>query len=323
MSPLTAGAVAALVGGEIEGSPEVQVTGVAALDAARPGDLTFLAEPRWVSYLAATRAAAVLIAPRLRRETGGPTTRIVVDDPRRAARIVAGHLRPATVWGIHASAVLGRCVRWQGRIAIGAMATLGHDVRLGAECVVGAGAYIGDRVTLGSACVIGPGARVGIDGFSHLAGPEGPEDLPHRGELTIGDRVSIGTLATIASGTMGPTVIGSGTKLDAQVHIGHHVRIGARCLIMAQAGIAGSTVLGDDVVVAGQAGLADGVRVGDGARIAAQSGVIGDIASGATVSGYPARDHRQVLRHAAALARLAPHARTLEHLASTTHGTSD
>jgi UDP-3-O-[3-hydroxymyristoyl] glucosamine N-acyltransferase len=114
---------------------------------------------------------------------------------------------------------------------------------------------------------------------------------------------------------VGTTTIGAGTKLDNLVHVGHNVRIGARCLIMAQTGMAGAVVVGNDVAIAGQAGLADHLTVGDRARIAAQSGVIGDVAPGATVSGYPARDHRQVLRQAAALRRLTPLVAALEHLA--------
>ena len=115
-------------------------------------------------------------------------------------------------------------------------------------------------------------------------------------------------------------MIGAGTKIDNLVQVAHHVRIGRRCLIMAQVGIAGSSVVEDDVILAGQAGLADHLTVGREARVAAQSGVIGDVAPGSVVSGYPARNHREVLRHQAVLKRLAPLSRRLEELASAHDG---
>lgn len=319
---LTAGAVAALTGGELIGAPEVRIAGVAALDAAGPGDLAFLADARWLSRLVATRAGALLLPPRWRDQPGGPPTRIVVADPRAAARQVAVRLGgPPVAWGIAPSAQLGSGVRWRGRLAVGPGAIIGAGAVLGADCVVAAGAFLGDGVVLGDRCVVGAGARIGIAGFGHAGSPAGPVDLPPSGTVRIGDDVTLGAGTTIARGSFGQsTVIASGTKLDAQVHVGHNAAIGARCVLMAQVGIAGSVTLGDGVIVAGQAGLADGLTVGSGARIAAQAGVIGDVPAGATVSGYPARDHRQVLRQAAALARLSSHARRLERLGADGHG---
>ena len=151
------------------------------------------------------------------------------------------------------------------------------------------------------------------------AGARGPERLPQLGRCEVADDVEIGANATVDRGTLGATRIGPGTKIDNLVHIAHNVRIGARCLIMAQVGIAGSVVVEDDVVRAGQAGLADHLTVHRGARVAAQSGIIGDIAAGATVSGYPARRHRDVLRQAAALRRLTPLVQRLERIAHHDH----
>jgi len=125
------------------------------------------------------------------------------------------------------------------------------------------------------------------------------------GRCIIGDDVEIGANTTIDRGSVDDTVVGPGTKIDNLVQIGHNCRIGARCLIAGQAGIAGSTHVEDDVFLAGQAGLADHVTIGRGARVTVQGGVIGDIAPGATVSGYPARTHREFLRAQGALYRLA------------------
>ena len=131
---------------------------------------------------------------------------------------------------------------------------------------------------------------------------------------TVSLAIAIGANTTVDRGSVGTTRIGPGTKSDNLVQVGRNVRIGARCIIMAQVGIAGTTTIGDDVILAGQAGLAGQLCVGDRARIAAQSGVIGDIPAGATVSGYPARDHRSMLRQSAALARLTPLVTSLERL---------
>src|SRR5207245_2455226 len=120
--------------------------------------------------------------------------------------------------------------------------------------------------------------------------------IPQVGRAMIGDDVEIGANTTIDRGSVDDTVIGPGTKIDNLVQIGHNCRIGARCLIEGQAGIAGSTHVEDDVFLAGQAGLADHVTIGRGARVTVQGGGIGDIAAGATVSGYPARSQREFLR---------------------------
>jgi UDP-3-O-[3-hydroxymyristoyl] glucosamine N-acyltransferase len=314
---LSAREVAALTGGELIGSPDATVAGVAALDEAGPSDVSFLASGAYLPYFQSTRAGLVLVAPGFRDVEPGPAARVVVTDPRAAMRLVAERLapEPAPEWGIAPTARLGRGCRWQGRIFVGPGAVLGAGVTLGTDCRVGPHAQIGDGTVLGDRVTVKAGARVGLDGFAFTASPAGPVRVPHRGGCRIGDDVEIGANTTVDRGSVGTTTIGAGTKLDNLVHVGHNVRIGARCLIMAQTGMAGAVVVGDDVAIAGQAGLADHLTVGDRARVAAQSGVIGDVPPGATVSGYPARDHRQMLRQAAALRRLTPWVAALEHLA--------
>jgi UDP-3-O-[3-hydroxymyristoyl] glucosamine N-acyltransferase len=335
--PLSAREIAALTGGELIGPPDLTVAGVASLEDAGPGQLSFLASGAYLPYFQSSRAGLVLVPPGFRDVAAGPAARVVVSDPRAAMRVLMEHMAspPALTWGIAPTARIGRGCRWSGRVAVGPGATLGGGVTLGADCRVGPQAAIGEGAQLGNECVIdagglvGPGAvlgdrvhlkagaRVGLEGFAFIATPDGPVRVPHLGGCRIGDDVEIGANATVDRGSVGLTSIGPGTKLDNLVHVGHNVRIGARCLIMAQTGIAGAVTVGDDVTIAGQAGLADHLRVGDGARIAAQSGVIGDVPAGAAVSGYPARDHRQVLRQAAALRRLTPLVAALERLART------
>ncbi len=336
---LTADQVARLVDGELIGRGEVRLAGVAPLDRAGPGELAVLAESRYLPHLSSSSAGAVLVTPEFRAVPAGPATRIVVPSAQRALRTVLEALYPpaAPAWGVHPTARVGRGVRWQGRVAIGAYADVGAEAQLGDGCVIGTHAVIGERVRLGSGCRIGAnavvhsgtaagervviqaGARIGGEGFRFLDASDGGGRLPHVGRCLLGDDVEIGANSTIDRGSIGDTIIGPGTKIDNLVQVAHNTRIGARCIVMAQVGIAGSTTIEDDVVLAGQAGLAGHLTVHRGARVAAQGGVIGDVPTGVTVSGYPARNHREVLRQAAALRRLTPLLERLERLAHDEH----
>jgi UDP-3-O-[3-hydroxymyristoyl] glucosamine N-acyltransferase len=336
---LTADEVAHHVGGDLVGSASQRVAGVAPLDRAGPGDASFLVSRKYLAAFRETRAGTVLVARALEvRASEAPAcgALVEVDDVYGAlARLLPVLYPPAApCWGIDPTATIGRGVRWEGRIAIGAGATIGAGSVLGADCVLeshvvvgaratigprcrlGGGALVGSDVILGAEVIVHPGARVGTEGFGFAAEAGRPRRLPHIGRCIIGDRVEIGANATVDRGSLGDTTVGDDTKIDNLVHVGHNVSVGRRCLIMAQTGIAGSSTIEDDVILAGQAGIADHLTVGQGARVAAQGGVIGNIAAGATVSGYPARDHRNVLRQAAALRRLAPLTHLLERLAS-------
>jgi UDP-3-O-[3-hydroxymyristoyl] glucosamine N-acyltransferase len=319
------------------GPADVTVSGVAPLDRAGPDDLSFLAARRYLQYFQRSSAAIVLCKPDLVAEaTAGPACRVLVRDPHVALLAVIPVLYPEPAWepGIHRTAVLGAGVVWQDPVAIGPYAVLGRDVRLGRNVRIGAGAVLGDGVELGddtqlfpqvvcySGTIVGrrvilhAGVRLGADGFGYVPSKDGkpPRKIPQVGRCIIGDDVEIGANTTIDRGSVDDTVVGPGTKIDNLVQIGHNCRIGARCLIAGQAGIAGSTHVEDDVFLAGQAGLADHVTIGRGARVTVQGGVIGDIDPGATVSGYPARPHREFLRAQGALYRLAQIVDDLEAL---------
>ena len=340
---LSAREIAALTDGRLIGPADAMVSGVAPLDRAGAGDLSFLAAKRYLQYFQQSRAAVVLCKPDLVPEGGaGPASRVVVRDPHVALLAVIPVLYPEPAWepGIHRTAVIGPGAQWQDPVAIGPYAVLGRDVRLGRNVRIGVGAALGDGVVLGddvqlyphvvcySGTVIGSrvilhaGVRLGADGFGYVPGKQGelPRKIPQVGRCIIGDDVEIGANTTIDRGSVDDTIIGAGTKIDNLVQIGHNCRIGARCLIAGQAGIAGSTHVEDDVFLAGQAGLADHVTIGRGARVTVQGGVIGDIDAGATVSGYPARNHREFLRAQGALYRLAHIVDDLEALVRRTDG---
>ncbi len=217
-------------------------------------------------------------------------------------------------------------------VFIGPFVVLGRNARIGARCRLAQGASIGDGVVIGEDTIIGPGvvcysgsrigsrvvlkagAVIGGDGFGYLSDGKGHTRIPHIGGCILEDEVEVGSNTCIDRGSIDDTVIGRGTKLDNLVQVGHNVRVGERCLIMAGVGIAGSTRVGNDVILAGHVGVTDHLVIGDRARIAAKSAIFGDVPAGASFSGHPARPHRQFLRAQAALYRLAPIVDELERL---------
>src|SRR5712671_207404 len=334
--PLSASEIAALTGGRLVGPGTVTVAGIAPLERAGPGDLSFLASPRYVPYFERTSASVVLVAPALESAAGGPETRIVVAEPYAALLVLLPVLYPQAVWeaGIHSTAVIGHGTIWQEPVAVGPHATLGREVQLGRNVRIGAGCVLGDGVAvgddtqlypgvtlyagtaLGKRVIVHAGAVLGSDGFGYVPGKGGEthRKIPHVGRCLISDDVEIGANACIDRGSVDDTVVGTGTKIDNLVHIAHNVRIGARCLIMAEAGIAGSVQVEDEAIIAGQSGIGDHITIGRGARLLVQSGIISDVPPGVTVSGYPARPHRELLRAQAAMYRLAKIVDELEAL---------
>jgi UDP-3-O-[3-hydroxymyristoyl] glucosamine N-acyltransferase len=331
---LTADAIAREVGGDLVGDGATIVEGVAPLEQATERDLTFLATPRHAPALAASRAGVVLVSPALANMPGNVAARVVVADPRAALVSLLPRFAgaPTVRPGVHSTAVVGPGVRLGRGVSLGPYAVVGGGAELGAEvvveahCVVGPGVEIGDgtrlfpHVTLypgarlGKRVTVHSGARIGADGFGYISRGGRHEKIPHVGRCIIGDDVEIGANVTIDRGSVGDTVVGAGTKIDNLVHIAHNCRVGRHCLFAAQVGLAGSVVVEDGVALGGQVGVADHHTIGAGARLAAQAGVFGDVPSGETWSGYPARPHKEALRAQAALFRLAPLMKRLERL---------
>ena len=324
--------LAAELGGVVVGDGAVVIRGVAGIREALPGDLTFLANARYESHLAETRASAV-ICDRQPRECAIPV--LQVDNPylafQQAVRVFRPELdRPAP--GVHPTAVIAPDATLGEDVSIGPYCVVESGARLGARAVVMAGGYIGGRAEVGEAsflyprvvvreeCVIGArcilhaGVVIGADGFGFAFDAGCYHKVPQVGNVVIGDDVEIGANSTVDRGSVDDTVIGPGTKMDNLVQVGHNCRIGARCLLMAQVGVAGSMRVEDDVILAGQVGLAGHFTVGKGARIGAQSGVMSDVPAGASYFGSPARPVREAMRGVAALARLTKIVDQLEEL---------
>ena len=221
---------------------------------------------------------------------------------------------------VAADAELGEGCRIDAGAVVGPRARVGRHTWVGANAVIGEAVVLGDEVRIGPGatlvcCLVGDrsivhaGARIGQDGFGFALGASGHLKIPQLGRVVIEDDVEIGANTTIDRGAGPDTVIGSGTKIDNLVQIGHNVRVGRGCVIVSQAGISGSTVVGDGVMIAGQAGLVGHLHIGDGARIGAQAGVMRDVETGTTVFGAPATVAHEFWRRVAALARLAKETR--------------
>jgi len=289
--------------------------GIAPLQTAMPGTVSFLDNRRYLDALKTTQAGAVLVQPALAAHVPVGTVAIRTTQPYLAwARVAAlFHPAPPARPGIHPSAVVDPAARVDPSAEIGPLAVIEAAAEIGPRCRIGALAVIGAGVVLGADCRVGagasishalvgarvyfyPGSRVGQEGFGFAPSPSGFTTVPQLGRVLIGDDVEIGANSTIDRGSSNDTVIGAGTRIDNQVQIGHNVRLGRCCVIVSQAGISGSTVLGDFVQLGGQAGITGHLTVGDGARIGAQSGVMGDVPARAEFVGAPAMPARQYFR---------------------------
>lgn len=321
---MKASEIAELVGGEFDGATDPEIRGVAPLDRASANELSFVAHPKYAAYLAKTGAAAVLVTDALIPRGSTKLPRIVVSDVYRALSDLLQKLYPQAVVqsGIHATASIGTGVAMGEAVAVGPYAVIAENTRIGDRCQVGAHCVVGPdcvladdvvlypqvtlypHVRLGARCIVHSGARLGTDGFGYTFVDGQHRKVPQVGGLVIGDDVEIGANACIDRGSVGPTEIGNGVKIDNLVHIGHNVRVGELSIIVAQVGISGSTTIGKGVTLAGQAGLVGHINIGDGAVIGAQAGVIGDVPAGAIYSGYPARPHKEAMKAQGALFKL-------------------
>lgn len=317
---ITVGELAGLVNGQVEGDREVKLDGLASLDDAGAGDLTFLANQRYAHLLPATRAAAVLVEKTF--DGRCPATMVRVESPDRAFARAAEWLAPASYQpspGIHPAAVVDED------------AVLGRDVHVGPGSVICAGARIGDRAVIEALCYVGPNVRIGAgtrlfplvsvrencrlgervrihngtvigsDGYGYTVETDADggvrvEKVPQTGIVEIGDDVEIGANAAIDRARFGVTSIGRGVKIDNLVQVAHNVKIGDYSGIVAQVGISGSSRIGRNVMLWGQAGVAGHLTVADGAQVGAQAGVSKDVPPGTFVVGSPAMSRREFAR---------------------------
>ena len=328
----TLGELAERLGAELRGDASVVIRSAAGIKDAGDGDITFLANGKYRSFLRKTGASAVIVGPGI---SSGSLPALVATDPYRSFLEVLHLFRPAPDLppsGIDPSAIVSPEASLGERVSIGPHAVVQAGAVLGDDVAVMAGAFVGARsrigaqtrlypnavvredVEIGARCLLQPGAVVGSDGFGFAATSEGHVKIPQIGRVVVEDDVEIGANSTIDRATTGATRIGRGTKIDNLVHVAHNVEIGSHSILCAQVGISGSTKIGSWVTLAGQAGLAGHIELGDGARVGAQSGVTKSIPEGETVSGYPAADHTKAKRVYASMRHLPEALRVLREL---------
>lgn len=312
------------IGGSLEGDGGVEITGLASLSDAVAGDITFLANPRYASEVATTKASAVLVNADWSGDC--PCALVRVDSADSAFAKIAVLISPPPVdfgTGVHASAVVAdsasigenvyigpNCVVEPGAIigngcVLVAGCYVGHDVVMGEECKIQPQVSIRERAKIGDRVIIHNGAVIGSDGFGYTPDKAGVwHKVMQLGIVEIGDDVEIGANVAIDRARFGKTKIGNGVKIDNLVQIAHNVVIGNHTAIAAHAGISGSTCIGEHVQIGGQSGFSGHIKVGDWAGIGAQAGVTKDVPAKTFVSGYPAMDHRKATKMHAHMMRL-------------------
>ena len=314
--------LARLVGGEVIGAPDIVITGVAGIKEAREGEITFLANSKYESYLATTRASAVIAD----RDGGSPKPIIKVSNPYLAflkvMSLFSADSSGRRQRGIHPTAIIEPSAAIGTDVSIGACCYIGEHAVLGARttvlplvCIcddakIGEDCFIYPHVTVREQCEIGnrvilhAGVVIGSDGFGYAKDGELNRKIPQIGIVRIEDDVEIGANAAIDRATTDVTLIKRGVKIDNLVQIAHNVVVGENSILAAQVGVSGSTQLGRNVVLAGQAGLVGHIQIGDNAMVGAQGGVTKSIPANTKVSGYPAREHGLARKIYALIARL-------------------
>lgn len=301
--------IAKLINGEVVGDAGVVITGVAGIKEASGGDITFLANPKYLPLIDKTLASAIITSRDVKIDS---RPAILVDNPSLAFSKIISVFAPCEIThpkGIHPSACLGKNVSLGPDAAVGAYAVIGDNVSIGSGTIIYSGCFIGhdtkigsktliypnvsirERIIIGDRVIIHSGTVVGSDGFGYIKIKGLNQKIPQIGNVEIQDDVEIGANVTIDRARFDKTVIGKGTKIDNLVQIAHNVVIGENSIIVAQAGISGSTTIGNGVTIAGQAGLVGHITVGDGAVLAAQAGVTKSVPANTMVSGYPAKPH--------------------------------
>jgi len=323
ITPTPVTSLATRLGATVEGDGSAVITGVAPLETATQGDLTFLGNPRYAAHLATTRAGAVIVDAKAQRPPSGSVL-LRVPKPflafARALQILTKAERhlPGVQPGAHVDvaarvaptatvmpgAYVGADVEIGPRTVIYPNATVLAQARIGEECLIYPGVVVRERCVLGSRVILHNNVSIGADGYGFTRDGATHVKIPQVGNVVIGDDVEIGSGSCVDRAAMGSTRIGRGTKIDNLVQIGHGCQVGEDVLIVAQSGMAGSTVLEDRVIIAARGGILEHLTIGAGTTVMSLALVTKSLPAGIVVSGNPARPHRQQLKRDALLSRL-------------------
>jgi UDP-3-O-[3-hydroxymyristoyl] glucosamine N-acyltransferase len=324
--------LAAQLSCRLEGDGDIEITRVSGIQDAGPGDITFLANPKYEKLLATTRASAVILREGI---AAGSAACLRARDPYLAFARAVGVFAPVSLPspGIHPMSAISAGVALGAGVSIGAFVcvgdgasigdrtvvfpnvTIGPGAIIGTDCVVHSNVSIRERVTIGNRVILQNGVVVGGDGYGFVRRGDGThEKIPQVATVVIEDDVELGANTTVDRPAVGETRIRQGSKIDNLVQIAHGVSVGRNVLMAAQVGIAGSTDIEDDVVFGGQVGVGGHLTIGKGAVAVGQSGVTNSLEAGALVGGYPAIAAREWRRASAVFKRLPEIKRRIEAL---------
>lgn len=305
----TASQIAEILEGDIEGNPNVEVYKLSKIEEGSEGSITFLANPKYTSFIYSTKASITIVNESFEAEEKLSTTLIKVKDAYNAFSKLLEYYNQVKLnkSGIEEPSYISKSAKYGENLYFGAFSYMGENVKVGDNVKIYPNAYLGDNVVIGdnviifagakiysetiigNDCVIHGGAIVGADGFGYTPNGEGVySKVPQIGNVIIEDRVDIGAGTTIDRATLGSTIIRKGVKLDNQIQVAHNVEIGENTVIAAQTGIAGSVKIGKSCVIGGQVGMAGHITIGNGVKVQAQSGIGRNIKDGEMLYGSPA-----------------------------------
>jgi UDP-3-O-[3-hydroxymyristoyl] glucosamine N-acyltransferase len=307
--------------GSLVGDGDLIITGIASLDEAMGGQISFVARRKYLPKMETSRASALIVPMEV---TGAPVPIIRTENPYLAYARVAALFssRPFEARGISKEAWTGKDCRINPNVSIYPFVYIGDNVRVESGVTVYPGVYIGNEVSIGEGstvypnvsimdrCIIGArviihsGVVIGSDGFGYARDGAKHVKIPQLGIVQIDDDVEIGANTTIDRAALGKTWIKRGTKIDNLVQVAHNVIVGEDTLLISQVGISGSVEIGNNVILAGQAGVAGHIKIGDRVMVGAKSGVPGSLPEDSTVSGIPAIPHLEWLKASAVYRRL-------------------
>jgi UDP-3-O-[3-hydroxymyristoyl] glucosamine N-acyltransferase len=313
--------LAQLVGGEVIGDGGVKIVGVAPIEEARNGEITFIAHPRYLPKLSKTEASAVIVSPNV---SGASKPLLKVPNPYLAFAKILGIYahRPYEPRGVDPGAWVSPTAKLGEGVSVYPFVYIGDHAEISSRVILFPGVFVGDNAIIGDDTLIYPnvciyqgcrigrrvilhsGVVIGSDGFGFARDGKRSVKIPQVGIVEIGDDVEIGANTTVDRATMGKTVIKRGVKIDNLVQVAHSVTIGEDSIIVAQVGIAGSTKIGSNVILAGQVGVGDHIEIGDNVMVGPQSGVGKDIPPNQVVTGTPPIPHKDYLRAAMTFPKL-------------------
>lgn len=296
--PHTLKQIAKIISSTYVGDDDFPVLGMNEIHVVEPGDIVFVDHPKY--YDKALNSAATIILINKDVECPSGKALLISDDPFRDFNKLTEHFKPfkSSNIAISTTATIGENTIIQPNCFIG------NNVIIGNDCIIHSNVSIYDDTVIGNNVTIHAGTVIGASAFYYKKRPEGYDQLKSGGRVVIKDHVDVGALCTIDRGVTGDTTIGTGSKLDNQIQIGHDTVIGKKCLIASQTGIAGCVVIEDEVTIWGQVGSTSGITIGEKAIILAQSGISKSLEGHKTYFGYPAEESRVKLKELATIRRL-------------------